>query len=196
MKKYGKLVRWNNEKGFGFINCDQINSDVFIHISELKHMSREPKSGDFIYFDIALKDGKKRAVSARIEGVKSKQVNSSKRAKTSESSSIVGSIFTVMLLCTVGYFIYSEVSGYINRVNLAKQPIASSENAQALNTSNFPKNPVKLKPINVSKSLYSCDGRQYCSQMTSYEEAVFFINNCPATKMDGDNDGDPCESQF
>jgi len=41
---------------------------------------------------------------------------------------------------------------------------------------------------------YSCDGRQYCSQMNSRAEAVFFINNCPNTKMDGDHDGVPCES--
>ena len=43
---------------------------------------------------------------------------------------------------------------------------------------------------------YQCDGRTYCSQMTSCEEATFFINNCPDTKMDGDNDGVPCESQW
>ena len=43
---------------------------------------------------------------------------------------------------------------------------------------------------------YQCDGRQYCSQMTSCEEATFFINNCPNTKMDGNNDGVPCERQW
>lgn len=41
---------------------------------------------------------------------------------------------------------------------------------------------------------FSCDGRQYCSQMRSRAEAEFFIRNCPNTKMDGDNDGDPCEN--
>lgn len=41
---------------------------------------------------------------------------------------------------------------------------------------------------------YRCDGRQYCSDMQSLEEAIFFINNCPDTKMDGDNDGKPCEN--
>lgn len=30
---------------------------------------------------------------------------------------------------------------------------------------------------------FDCDGRQYCSQMTSRAEAVFFINNCPNTKF-------------
>ncbi len=43
---------------------------------------------------------------------------------------------------------------------------------------------------------YKCDGRQHCSQMSSYEEAKYFIDNCPNTKMDGDNDGIPCERQF
>lgn len=43
---------------------------------------------------------------------------------------------------------------------------------------------------------YQCDGREYCSQMKSCEEATFFIKNCPNTKMDGNNDGVPCERQW
>jgi len=46
------------------------------------------------------------------------------------------------------------------------------------------------------KNNFRCDGRQHCSQMGSYEEAKFFIENCPDTKMDGDDDGIPCERQF
>lgn len=41
---------------------------------------------------------------------------------------------------------------------------------------------------------FSCDGRQHCSQMRSRAEAEFFLRNCPNTKMDGDNDGIPCEN--
>ncbi len=41
---------------------------------------------------------------------------------------------------------------------------------------------------------FSCDGRRYCSQMTSRAEAKFFNDNCPDTKMDGDHDGIPCEN--
>lgn len=47
----------------------------------------------------------------------------------------------------------------------------------------------------VYKPSYSCDGRQHCSQMSSCEEAKYFIQNCPNTKMDGDHDGIPCERQ-
>lgn len=43
---------------------------------------------------------------------------------------------------------------------------------------------------------YQCDGRQHCSQMTSCEEATWFLQNCPNTKMDGEGDGIPCENQW
>ena len=48
----------------------------------------------------------------------------------------------------------------------------------------------------IAAANFRCDGRTYCSQMTSCEEATWFIKNCPGTKMDGDNDGVPCEQQF
>jgi len=54
----------------------------------------------------------------------------------------------------------------------------------------------KAKEIVKPKAHYQCDGRQHCSQMNSYEEAKYFIQHCPNTKMDGDNDGVPCERQF
>lgn len=43
---------------------------------------------------------------------------------------------------------------------------------------------------------FSCDGRTHCSHMRSCEEAKYFIRNCPNTKMDGNNDGIPCEKQW
>jgi hypothetical protein len=49
---------------------------------------------------------------------------------------------------------------------------------------------------NNSVSRFKCDGRTFCSQMTSCEEAKFFLKNCPNTKMDGNNDGVPCEEQW
>lgn len=47
-----------------------------------------------------------------------------------------------------------------------------------------------------STTSFTCDGRQQCSQMTSCAEATYFSNNCPNTRMDGNNDGVPCEQQW
>jgi len=33
----GKIVQWNDEKGFGFITNDDLSERVFFHISALKH---------------------------------------------------------------------------------------------------------------------------------------------------------------
>ncbi|MEO5771665.1 MAG: thermonuclease family protein [Burkholderiaceae bacterium] len=41
-----------------------------------------------------------------------------------------------------------------------------------------------------------CDGRIYCSQMSSCAEATWFLKNCSGVKMDGDRDGVPCEQQW
>ncbi|MEY4590115.1 MAG: hypothetical protein RL497_2191 [Pseudomonadota bacterium] len=46
------------------------------------------------------------------------------------------------------------------------------------------------------KSHFKCEGKTYCSQMSSCDEARFYLNNCPGTKMDGDNDRIPCEEQW
>ncbi len=45
---------------------------------------------------------------------------------------------------------------------------------------------------------FVCDGRTYCSQMTSCDEAKFFLANCPGAKMDnhGRGNGIPCERQW
>ena len=43
---------------------------------------------------------------------------------------------------------------------------------------------------------FHCDGRVYCSQMTSCDEAMYFLEHCPGVKMDGEGDGVPCERQW
>jgi hypothetical protein len=44
--------------------------------------------------------------------------------------------------------------------------------------------------------VFRCDGRTRCSQMTSCDEARYFLANCPGAAMDGDRDGIPCEDQW
>ena len=66
----GKLVRWIDNRGFGFIKPEHGEDDIFIHISALKGMRRKPIVGDIIHYEISLDaNGKTRAVNAKIEGV-------------------------------------------------------------------------------------------------------------------------------
>ncbi len=83
----GTLVRWNSEKGFGFIKPEAGNGkDVFIHISALKHMARKPIVGDAIqYLTEQQADGKVKAIKACIEGVAVVASTSRRSAPTSHN---------------------------------------------------------------------------------------------------------------
>jgi cold shock CspA family protein len=63
------------------------------------------------------------------------------------------------------------------------------ENAIAVSAPN-------VKDMYTPSNDLKCDGRTRCSQMTSCEEATYFLHNCPNTKMDGDANGVPCERQW
>ena len=57
--------------------------------------------------------------------------------------------------------------------------------------------PRAVSPVTTTvSSSFRCDGRKFCSQMSSCAEAKYFLANCPDVKMDGDNDGIPCEDQW
>ena len=40
----------------------------------------------------------------------------------------------------------------------------------------------------------SCGTKRYCREMASCSEAKFYLQECGLTRLDGDNDGTPCES--
>jgi hypothetical protein len=52
------------------------------------------------------------------------------------------------------------------------------------------------KPVTTtSLRSFECENKVYCNQMSSCEEAKFYLNNCRGVKIDGDRDGIPCEEQ-
>jgi cold shock CspA family protein len=168
----GQLTKWDNAKGFGFIKSSELKQDTFIHTSALKHMSRKPKQGDFIHFDIEQHKGKYRATNARIEGVKA---NSSFTVAKSYKPKSSNKLIYAAVIVAIAAFTFQ-------RLNLG----LSNEEPKL----QFAPSPIKA----ITTKQFTCDGRQHCSQMTSRAEAEFFTKHCPDAKMDGDNDGIPCEN--
>lgn len=99
--------------------------------------------------------------------------------------SLVKRIVIYLLFVAVGIQAYSDFTG--------KDPF-SRFHAEKSSETSMPENVEIPSTYQESKPSFRCDGRQYCSEMNSRAEAVFFIRNCPDTKMDGDHDGVPCES--
>ena len=60
--EYGKITRWNDEKGYGFIESDSGKSNTFIHISAFSNKNRRPKNGDRICYESLIENsGKEKA---------------------------------------------------------------------------------------------------------------------------------------
>lgn len=191
----GTLIRWKDDKGFGFIKPTMSidKTEVFIHISELKHMARKPKVGDeILYLREQQPDGKVKAIKASIEGVaviastKHVRTNSSNQAyKSRQPRSFISKLMPVALVVVAafGYSKYQQfndtsVITHDDAENIKWQPTAS---------------PIK----SIIKQSFRCEaGKTHCSHMRSCEEATFYIQNCPNTEMDGNGDGVPCERQW
>ena len=45
-----------------------------------------------------------------------------------------------------------------------------------------------------SSTGFKCGEKRTCGQMSSCAEARFYLNECGLNRLDGDNDGTPCES--
>lgn len=65
MQLTGKIVLWRNEKGFGFLLCNQTGQEYFFHIRDFTDIQRRPQTGDSLNFQLG-QDPKGRAIATRL----------------------------------------------------------------------------------------------------------------------------------
>jgi len=187
MRFAGRLDKWNDDRGFGFITPTRGGEPVFVHISAFTRDGRRPQPGEALTFEVeSAGDGKKRAIKverpgaaprSRAPDVPRDNGSHSPRRPTARRS-FAGTVITALLLAGVGGYAFVQFSG-------ARSGVAPS----------VPRVPAADAPQEAAQA-FRCDGRTHCSQMTSCDEAKFFLKNCPGTQMDGDRDGIPCEMQW
>jgi len=102
----GQLKRWNEAKGFGFISTEDGQRDIFIHISDLKGMSRRPLVGDTIHYQVKIQnDGKNRAINARIDGVEVIETKSSKKQQANKNQVILLVSVVAIVVIIAAFFL-------------------------------------------------------------------------------------------
>ncbi|NEX20472.1 cold shock domain-containing protein [Thiorhodococcus mannitoliphagus] len=184
----GRLQRWNDEKGFGFIRPLNADGDVFVHISAFRGLPRRPVVGDVVNYTLETdREGRSKAINATIEGLiperrpsASRSARQSRRRGGSPSKLAVAAILFAVVAAS-GYA-YQVFPGIFQLLKAKLSGVTTSSPA-------LPARPA-------SSPTYRCEGKIYCSEMRSCEEATFYLRNCPDTKMDGDGDGVPCERQW
>ncbi len=95
-------------------------------------------------------------------------------------------VIVLLIVAALGWYGYTKYQGRIKAEHLVETEAKPGE-LPAATPPNF---------VYSNASAFKCDGRTHCSQMTSCAEATYFLKSCPGTKMDGNNDGIPCEKQW
>ncbi|MGV8960083.1 MAG: excalibur calcium-binding domain-containing protein [Stenotrophomonas sp.] len=180
MRTHGTVVRWNEERGFGFVRPAGKDSELFIHISAFPRGGPLPHVGELISFEIDTSAEKPRGINVQRTGAAQARSAPARPSPQSRRRS-----FSITPWLTAAALIAIAASLLVQRwPTLPSMRPATS--AAGLDTSS------RQTPA----AAYQCDGRSHCSQMTSCAEATWFIRNCPNTQMDGNGDGIPCERQW
>jgi cold shock CspA family protein len=165
----GNITGWRDDRGFGFITPSGGGKPVFVHISAFKKGQGRPTGNELVTYEL-LNDPEKgfRARNVVIFGA-AFQPSVRREGRHSLMPTLV-----ILLLAGIGIYAWQHFSS-----SGAKAPPG-----------------VESMPGAIEETKFQCQGKRYCSQMTSCEEATFYLKNCPGVKIDGDRDGIPCESQW
>lgn len=208
MRTQGTLIKWNDDRGFGFAKTRDTGIEVFAHVSEFPRGGRRPQIGDLLSFEIVSgDDGRKRARAIVFEVPATGRADFTltpidRRASKPRSSpppraeretharprrpehagrgrGFSGLIGTAVFVCIVLLGGHQIIES-IRTTTYTPPPTTPSHAASPLSTA----------------PAAHCDGRTHCSQMRSCADAKWVLRNCPNTAMDGDGDGVPCEDQW
>jgi cold shock CspA family protein len=181
MRRQGRIVEWNDARGFGFVQWHGGDERAFAHINAFERGVR-PCLGDVVTYDVVAGDRGPKAIAIRTPGASPaiRRAAAPRRGWTLHRA-LRGVITAAVLvvLITAGWRHYAAHQA-AQLPALALAPFASPMSIDA---------PVTRRPA------FECTGKQHCSQMSSCEEARFYLAHCPDTKMDGDRDGLPCEDR-
>lgn len=191
MRFDGTLKKWNAERGFGFIMPTEGGQELFVHVSAFPRDGRLPLVGEPLSFEVAPdREGRKRAVQVRRPGAehavspyvpqRTHRPTLDRSPKGRSGTGFGARLVGLILLAALGAYAYNHYSQYTKRI----APLGLFQSDPAMPSA--PATPPGFR----------CDGRTHCSQMTSCAEAMLFLKNCPGVKMDGNNDGVPCEQQW
>lgn len=196
MRQEGILIKWNDERGFGFIRPLSNAEEVFVHVSVFDRQGARPQLNDRLSFEIEVgSNGRKKAV--RVMRPASGRVIESRVAPPRVAiprparRGRWGFWLVVPLLVLFGVLGYRQV---LRQGMKQQQPFPVQSSPLPL-AADLPQQQRTVSPA-LPVATFRCDGRQHCSQITSCEEATYFLRHCPDVRMDGDHDGIPCEDQL
>lgn len=176
VKQQGILRYWYEDKGYGFISPDDGSQDVFIYYSQLTHMSRPPRVGDTIRFELDYSDIRPKAIHASILGVAPRKF----QIKSLFQSENISPLWLVVIIGVIAFMALEQW----HAIQANKAALAASPYPDMLRQSISP---------TLAPDALSCGKKTQCSEMTSCAEALFYLDVCGVEALDANNNQIPCQ---
>jgi cold shock CspA family protein len=168
MRYQGRITDWRDDRGFGFITPNGGGAPVFVHISAFGKGQQRPAGNELVTYEL-INDEKKGLRTQNVAYLRARQAP--RRARQRRNSM---PIIAALFLAVAGIYGWQHISSH------SAGTLPHAHSAAGLE----------------STTKFQCQGKRHCSEMTSCEEATFYLRNCPGVEIDGDGDGIPCESQW
>lgn len=184
MRRQGRIVEWNDTRGFGFIQLNGSQERAFAHITDFSHRTTEaPLIGDAVTYDLTSDQGRPKATAITFVGAAAvaRQISPPRHRVDAEDSWRAGWVVAVLVVLT------GAATAWHYGLPGGQRPDPTHRVSAPAATPASPARP--------ARKVFQCSGKVHCSQMTSCDEAHFYQRYCPGTLMDGDGDGRPCENR-
>jgi len=138
----GKLTKWNDNRGFGFISSDHGGVEIFAHISAFPNDGQRPKLGEPVSFEIETDNsGKKRATNISYSArAKIPRKNQGLARKSREKRGLISRITPLLLVVLVVY-------GYASYVEKGSEPAEAR-----VHEASMPESALSRAPLTTSNS--------------------------------------------
>lgn len=184
MRLQGKITSWNDHLGIGFVTQNGSDQQVPLRYEDFIDRSRMPAVGEVVIYEHG-KDPQGRTIATRVgfpvTGNPATQTTRSKPKAPRRRARGLGTV-------AAGLAVIAGVIWWQQHNAETEAPLrdgAATTGAAIV---------VAPDAVFGEAAPYNCDGRRRCDQMTSCEEADFFMRNCAAPNMDEAGNGIACES--
>ena len=172
MRVQGKVIEWNDERGFGFVVQNGASARTFLHVSAFRKGRGRPQLGSLLSYELRRDD------TGRLQAADAELIDA-RPSMQSPAGAFASAIVGLALLLMAAYVGYVRYSNPNSTLSASLYKIVSARDA--------------LRP---HPEFQCTPEKSSCSRMASCAEALFHQERCGVADMDGDRDGIPCEQQW
>lgn len=107
MRYQGKIIKWYDDKGYGFIRATEDSKDVFLHVSDISKLNKRPVVNEVVSYELS-KDSRGRYRATQV-AYQTKQTSFSK----SEGATSYNAYFLLLILLFFVLIAERAINGFL-----------------------------------------------------------------------------------